>query len=174
MRAPYIKEAFGEVVDVATAILQAKDPNYPKLNYIYDTVLQIDQRLEQEGNGGGAGKYPLIALVQPFKERKGYIPGLAGEISPIILIAYWTNQNLTSPQRDEQVFKPFLYPAYEAFMLALSRSKYWSAPVSTIQHTKTDFPFYGGQSGRQDKSAFTEQLDIIQLEFTNLKTYLTC
>lgn len=175
MKSPYIKEAFGEIVKAASDRLQQAIPAYPAVNYIYDTVKFIDQRLVNMANDtmGGASKYPLVALIQPFIERRGGIQGLAGEISPTFLLAYWTEQNLTSPQRDEQIFIPYLYPLYEAFMLETDRSRHFlTAGVTNIQHEKTDFPFYGGQN--QDKSTFTDKLDIIQVKFTNLKTYLTC
>ncbi len=112
-------------------------------------------------------KYPLIALRMDFDE----VPGPLWDFTLNIAIVMLTDKNYSSQQRYERVFKPILYPLYEAFLRQLKDVGhfYWEGESLIIPpHTKTDRLFYGttGAEGN-DAYLFNDPLDAIEL--TNLK-----
>lgn len=82
---------------------------------------EIANRLSQKENDKvkKKKKYPLIAL------NTRHVPvqrGIVWDFNLNIIIGTQVDTNLTSEEREEQVFKPLLYPLFEAFKEAFSDS----------------------------------------------------
>lgn len=112
-------------------------------------------------------KYPLIILHQDVA-----IPtvGDVAQCNFNIIIVAQTLKFKNAEQRVEEVFKPVLYPLYDALIATIIASGefMWPGEQTRPPHTPIDRPYYGFQSGdRNIKNKMTDPLDAI--EILNLK-----
>lgn len=170
----YVTDIIGEVISAADAVL------FPLLgkhiNYTYGRSVQVLRKLqdltESVKVADRASKYPLIALIQDFPERRG--GEYYGTVTfPRIIIATLTNSNDDPPKRYDQTFKPILYPIYYEFIRQLSRHKeiVGSEDPNTIIHTKWDRP--GTQQAGGNFNDYLDAIDITDLQLTFKQNCLT-
>lgn len=112
-------------------------------------------------------KFPLIWLVMDFTERYG--PSINGYcVLPKIdlLIAMPTKPSLSTSERINQNFTPFLYPIYEELLRQIaSSSLFLEQSVKELAHEKIDRPYWGMQdvSGNGTANLFNDFIDAIQI-----------
>lgn len=109
-----------------------------------------------------AKKYPLIALIEPFRQQKG-IYGINTKARLRLLIATYTEKNLKADERLASNFKPVLFPIYDAFLAEIKRSESFSA--EEIKHTLINHFEIGRESlSGYDGSVFNDHIDAIEIQ----------
>lgn len=115
-------------------------------------------------------KYPLIWLVQDFKEKRGRKAGIYATTNLSIVIAHQTVDTYKATERDVNVFRPVLYPIYYALLEALAVSDFVNDGSSDLMmHDKEDKYFWGTQSiGGTIANQLNDYVDAIEISNLNL------
>jgi len=141
------------------------DPNLAeKPYYMYGHRLEINNRLVAKSKGDYKYQlYPLIALRMDFEEE---VTGGLWSYNLNLAILNRTEKHYNAEERYTNVFKPILYPLYEAFMnkLKIAGKFQWEGVQTLPPHTKIDRPYYGTSSEEQNvKNIFSDTLDAIEI-----------
>lgn len=174
------------IVDIFNEIVSEVRADYDTVNnlqpyYLHGHPLDISRVLSEKDDSDvyKFRKYPLIALLQDFREQHntGFdwqmnIPTLR------VLILDETDPNYDSAQRYENTFKPILYHLYFLLLEKMAdNTKLATHSIEEIDHDKTD-RLYWGREGIQGNQGliFNDNLDGIDLTFNNLRvmSYSTC
>ena len=91
-------------------------------------------------------KYPLIALVQDFNEKKGENILYDGLANLNFIICNITKQEYNSVDRYDNNFRTILYPLYDSFIAAIKSDLNFIVRKGVVKHTKTD-NLYLGKTG---------------------------
>lgn len=97
--------------------------------------------------------------------------GYYAEIDPILAIVSDTKGHYITSERIDNVFKPILYPIYEALLKAMAQSEAMSPDGGGrwFPHVKHDHYFYGSDENTESKKVFDNKLDAITLSFRDIK-----
>ena len=131
------------------------------LSFQYGTLKEIVENLNTLGKGGKV-KYPLVALIEPFRQR---ITDDGTRANLRLLIATMTSKTLKADERLEQNYKPILFPAYEALIDEIKRV----TASSTLEHTLINH-FEMGRESLQgyDKAILDDHVDAIEINDMNV------
>lgn len=173
----YIVDIFGDIVTKVQTVLlsklQAADPTLVGINYLYDAPKVMMNTLIQMTPTAGASKYPLVGLFLPVKERHGSQIGIDDIPLLRIIIGRYSNPTDKTPQRYANNFKPFLYPIYNEFIHQIDcDNRFLTQGAQMIQHDKTDWPYWGGDSPPEAANPFGDWLDIIEISNLQVKLNL--
>jgi hypothetical protein len=157
-------------------VIQAMKDDGIDVHYLHGHRLEISNRLDkmQKNPDKKYDKYPLIA----FNEQYGALPVRRGSVTDWTLniaILAETRKEYYSPDRDENVFKPTLWPLYEEFMKYLRESGlfFWSGRQEAPPHKPVPRKFFGITSNEGNvKYIFNDPLDaveLIELKLSQLK-----
>lgn len=151
------------VVDVIGSVVTEVKKTQPNVFYYHSRVPELSSALASMMKGNKV-VFPLIYLVENITETPNPDAKVA-DVSLTIYIATTSKQDINSNERHETVFKPKLYPIYEALMNALYKSKDISFSYKEWPpHRKTDIPFVSG-----DEMLANKCLDAIKIENLELK-----
>lgn len=173
----YVVDEVGTVVAAVNTLLlpmlQAYDPNIAGINYLYDAPKALQNTIVEMTQSGNGLKYPMVALVLPVRERHGAQVGI-DSLDPLrILIGRWSNPTDKTKTRYDNNFKPVLYPIYLELLHQFDVSrKFLTQGATMIQHVKTDWPYWGGDSPPEGANPFNDWLDIIEITDLQLKLNL--
>jgi hypothetical protein len=114
-------------------------------------------------------KYPCIMLLEDFRETSA--PGKIWdmEASLQILIVATSDINHSPDMRIEKVFKPVLYPVYDAFIFSVQNSTgIQSVPANNLKYQKIDrhrctSAFNEAAKSQGLASLFADHLDAIEI-----------
>jgi hypothetical protein len=141
------------------------------INFLHGHPLEVLASLEQMNQDSTTKdkKYPLIALFHDFKEKMNPRVGIYADVTLNIIIANFTESQLTAPERYDVNFYPVLYPIYAAFMKQLTRSGYFMSYPDGLQPDKWDRLFWGkdGLYGKEG-NIFNDFIDAIEIQNLNL------
>lgn len=84
---------------------------------------------------GQSLKFPAFLNFQQIYENLGKVPGQT-EIKYSLAIASLVDDDWTTEQRDENLFRYLLQPIYNEFMRQLGISRLFAIPPSGIKHTR--------------------------------------
>lgn len=131
------------------------------LSFQYGTLREIVENLNTLGKGGKV-KYPIVALIEPFRQR---ITDDGTRANLRLLIATMTSKTLKADERLEQNYKPILFPAYEALIDEIKRV----TASSTLEHTLINH-FEMGRESLQgyDKAILDDHVDAIEINDMNV------
>jgi hypothetical protein len=166
MTTRYVVDLIGAVVDLVEVEL------VKTIHYIYGHPLEITESLQQMTATPSVSvtKFPMIALLTDFPERKG-IEGVYSDVTLNLIIATLTDRHYKAHQRYVTSFKPTLYPIYNEFITQLYKCSYFElvAP-ERVDHTKYD-RLYLGRMGLYGKNGnlFNDYIDAIEIENLKLK-----
>lgn len=185
----YIVDIIGECVAEATqnvlSIIQANESQVlgrtgiQVINYQKGHKLELIETLVQMSKSStyDALKYPCVYLVQDFAETRNPRTGIYADVRLNVIIMHHTDSTHKVDDRYDKVFKPVLYPLYDAFMNALAKhGMIMQYNKDSIPHTKIDRLYWGKQSaGGNDRLSLTDYLDAIELQNLQLSIYFkTC
>lgn len=144
--------------------LNTRAENYPLMPfYMYGSRLEIAGELLAMENDKirKYQKYPLIALRLPAKaEQHG---GMVHWTLNLAILAF-TDQNYTTEQRMENVFKPVLFPLYNEFIKNLRKVSLFTFVGSEPNHFPIVRPYWGTEYSEGNKAhLFNDPLDAIEL-----------
>lgn len=154
-----ITRLFGEVVaatetailaelqETAAAMTPAQE--ITGIEYNYGHMLELATTLQQINNSPKVttkklANNPMVWLLEDFTITKG-ATNYYGSGSFRILICKVTDAALTSSEREDYNYIPFLNPIYDELMNQLAASPYFVSN-DIINHTVTDRKFLGRQS----------------------------
>jgi hypothetical protein len=170
------------VTDILSQIVQKTALIYGKpvhffFGHIFDISAELMERSKTVTYRGL--KYPSIMLLQDFSEK--YQQGKAWdcEADLQILIVAASDNKFSPENRKENVFRPVLYPIYEAFIKALKRTPaVLSSPETNILNTKTDRPAMSLALNAETRkegipALFADHLDGIEVRLS-LKLFENC
>lgn len=109
---------------------------------------------------------PLVYLVENIEETPNP-EDLTVSASLTIFIATTTKSTIRSEERHNTVFKPILYPIYEALIDAIIKNKdiRFEYGKEFPSHKKTDIPFADGDSLIANKSFDAIKIENLELKF---------
>jgi hypothetical protein len=171
-----IVDIIKDVVDATNTViinqLKAIDNTIVKLNYEFGPPLQIYEILAAMSGGGQAMKYPLIALYQPFRQKKGGATGIDSKAPLRIIFARWSNATDLPADRYDNNFRPILIPLYAEFMYQLSINKAIATTTwEKIPHDYQEWPYWDNDG----KNPLVDCVDIIELSNLELNfRYKNC
>lgn len=148
------------------AILAEGQPDTETPYYDYGTWKTLTNKLlkKDQDREFMYKKYPLIALnvVAPYE----CVNNMYTFTLNIAILAF-TDKNYTEQDRQENVFKPVLYPLYEAFLKQLRGQGFTFGKGNMLrpEHKGIDRYFWGSDSDKGNR--FNDPLDAIEL--TELK-----
>ena len=181
----YIVDVFRDIVAATAAAkqkvsgktlledLQAVDPLITGLHYDYGHYTDIRTKLVGKGKTDKTGKYPLICLFEDFKIRHGK-EGLTGIAELKLIILFSSKADIDRQTRENNVFRPILYPIYFEFLKQLKVSGHFMIyDVTKIQHDQINRPHWGNPAlYKNDAYLFTDVLDGIEIANLQLETFL--
>ena len=156
--------------------LQLLEPSITGIHYEFGHPIEIIETLTQKsGTDYAYAKYPLIALFLDATFRRGQEVGLMGEFDLHMAIIKGTDKTYKAKQRDDNNFKPFLYPIYAEFLNQLMFEPTLQMPtdVARIEHSATN-RYYWGRSGLygNEGNIFNDHVDCIEIENLKIKVNL--
>jgi len=173
MISPYVVDAVKSVVDKVRTRYDLV--NTPKLTpyflhgHISDVIAQLSEKTKSSTYK--YQKYPLIILVQDFKEtvKNDYLV----EVDVTIIIVAESRPDFTASERMTATFKPVLYPLYSLLIEEFEKSKDFHQ--YEFDHDKTDRMYWGktGIYGNTGNIA-NDFLDAIEIENLKLTLKKTC
>lgn len=125
-------------------------------------------------------KYPSIMLLHDFPEIREAAQPWDVEANLQILIVAVSDNTFDAATRLEKVYKPTLYPIYQAFVQALKKCPdILSIPVTNILHEKIDRlsmsnAFNEAALSQGIQPLFADHLDGIEIRNLNLKLIKNC
>jgi hypothetical protein len=128
--------------------------------------MEIVKVLQEKLQGDNKDKrFPLVALLQDTKIQRSKDTSFYGETNIQLIICTVTKPEYRSEQRRENVFKPILYPIYEALLNEIESCEYFNFDLNGVEHTQTDRYYWGreglyGNTGNQ----FNDYIDAIEIE----------
>lgn len=181
----YIVDIIGQVVqkvqaEVLTAIQQNEtsalgQTGINQINYQYGHFRELIQTLAQWDTDPSlrTQKYPMIYLLQDFKESRGRGAGIYADVSLNVIVCHQTDQTYKVTDRMTKVFKPVLYPIYYSLIKQLTKNNLtFAASPDLVPHDKWDRSFWGtGQisTGGTDKMMLNDFVDAIDIQNLQLK-----
>ena len=167
----YIVDMFDEIVSRTRASYDLVNGLQPY--YDYGHILDILVKLTiKDGNDiEKFQKYPLICLITDIEQNYGTDQGFLYEFAPRVLILQQTDQNYTSQERTENIFKNTLYPIYNQFMQDVaSYEHFYFSPTNYVRHSKTDRYSWGASGIFGNLGViFNDYLDGIEIIFNSIK-----
>ena len=182
----YIVDIIGTVVQtVQTEVLATIQQNETNalgqtnirtINYQYGHFRELIQTLAQWDADLSlrTQKYPLVYLVQDFREGRGRAAGVYADVSLNIIICHQTEGDYKVAERMPNVFKPVLYPIYYSLIKQLTKHNLtFAASPDLVSHDKYDRAFWGTSKlvggGATDRSMLNDFVDAIELQNLQLK-----
>lgn len=159
----YIVDVMSNAADNTNTEIRKDESSYLFVNnkniqFIYGDRDEINKRLQLLSSG----KYPLIALVMPFKEEVG------GEYLNVVIdsliFATVTGQSELFSTRYANYFKPVLYPIYYEFFNQLSHFTVEGDPNS-IKREKMDIPRIEPSTSEGFTNDFVDAIVVSNLNF---------
>lgn len=158
-----------EVAAIGSTKIQTINYQYGHFRELIQTLAQWDTDLSLRSQ-----KYPLVYLVQDFKEGRGRAAGVYAEVSLNVIICHQTEGDYKVSERMPNVFKPVLYPIYYSLMKQLTKNNLtFAASPDLVPHDKYDRAFWGTSklvgAGGTDRSVLNDYVDAIELQNLQLK-----
>lgn len=170
-----IQEIFRRVVAKAQgyvlAELQDANPNIELIHYHYSTMHEMETKLQNmlEGSNTPSQRFPLVWLNEspPIPQVRNS-NGRFADVTLQVWIMFRTEQNYTSPERQELVFDPIIAPIYENLIKAIhNMPEFGRPPVRDIQNTFLDHKFLGTNANAANVfSTFVDAREIRDLQLT--------
>lgn len=169
----YIGECVAKVNTLLLATMQAYQPAIVGINYQFGFYKEVVATLTQMTQAANGSKYPLVWLVLPVKEKHGTEIGI-NETDPIrIIIAHWSNPTDKAATRLAGNFKRLLIPIYVELLHQIDVSRrFLSKSADLIPHTKTNYPYWGGDNPTEASNPFNDVVDIVDIQGLELKINL--
>lgn len=158
----YIPDLVASVVEAVNAAIY-KSEGF-EVYYDFGNHFDIVKNLtEKDGSPITPGKYPLVWLVTPFKEKHDR-PDMYASADLRFIIANDTEQEYYMHERRDKVFLPILYPVMQELINQLTKSRQFQ--VNPLVYEKEDL-----QLARVDQSGkhlFNDAADVIDITFSKV------
>jgi hypothetical protein len=180
------KEVFSSIEGDIIPVLQANEEaatslpsNIQTLNYQFGHIGEIIQTLTGYNMTAGNmfGKFPLCWLLEDITYRSR--PGAYTEADVTLIFAYATRPEITSAEREEQVFIPILRPLVNATLKAIGVSRFFEvAHMESLNVDYTERKYWGTQQVSEGKNntgnKLNEYVDAIEVKISGLSLNENC
>ena len=158
-----------ETAALGSTLMQTIDFQYGHKRELIETMMQWDKDPTLRYQ-----KYPLVYLVQDFKEARGADVGIYATLGLNIIIAHHTVQTYKITDRYTNVFKPVLYPIYYSLLNQLAIYPGINEGVQEmLVHDKWDRSYWGrAAAAGTDKVTLNDFVDAIEINNLVLKINL--
>lgn len=158
-----------ETAVLGSTLMQGINFQYGHKRELIETMMQWDKDPELRYQ-----KYPLVYLVQDFKETRGHDAGVYAQVGLNIIIAHQTTQSFKITDRYLNVFKPVLYPIYYSLLNEMAVfSGILEGTEEMLEHDKWDRSYWGRAAiGGNDKISLNDFVDAIEINNLSLKINL--
>lgn len=170
------KDITGKISDKLIDGLKTVDPLITGVHFDYGHYTDIQERLIAKGKTNKSERYPMIWLIEDYRTRH-LQEGLTGISDLKIMILHLSKNTVTREWREENVFKPILYPIYYEFLKQIKlNGNFLVYDETKIQHDEIKRPHWGDPKLYKNESyLFTDVLDGIEITNMQLKIFLeTC
>ena len=171
----YIVDIIGSIVaktsESVLPLLQqlSIQPTITGVHYLYGHHNEIKRRLIEKSNSNATKytRYPLIALFQDFTEKHDGSGVVTANLQ--LIIGYHSTATKYMEDRYVHIFKPILYPIYEALLTNIANDvRIGGMSKNNIEHEKIDRPHWGDPATYGNTGyIFSDVLDAIEVR--NLK-----
>lgn len=174
----YFTDIFANVVEKTNELIQA-DSSLTELSgvdviYEYGTLIELQTRIKIKDDRASQ-KYPLIWLVwerpNNQKQFRGSLSSLSYNVSPLVFIIAKTNEDYTSSERNENIFKPLLMPIYEKLLIAITRNRNINIGTN-IDHDEYEHYFWGMDD--DGRTILSDINDAIELKLIDINIIDKC
>lgn len=173
----YIVDIMRDVVSAVSVNLltqlQIAEPLTKAVHYDYGHYTDIRERLVAKGKSAPDEKYPRVILFEDHRIKHGQ-EGLTGIADMKLIIVHPSKNTVTRQWREDNVFRPILYPIYFEFLKQLKASgKFQIYDVTKIQHDQINRPHWGDPGLYKNEGyLLNDILDGIEIANLQLITYL--
>lgn len=137
-----IRDAVARTSTRLLARLQAIDATITRIGFEYGHINDIRERLAT-ADKSGINISPLVALIEDYRLRKGTL-GMTGVTDLKLIILHRSKADITRQQREDNVFRPVLYPIYNEVLNQLLKSGvFMETDVSQLRHDQINRPHWG-------------------------------
>jgi hypothetical protein len=161
-----------ETAAIGNTSIQTINYQYGHKAELVETLAQMDKQ-----DPYAFQKYPLVFLVQDFRESVGGTPGIYGTANLNLIFMHQSRLDYKTTDRYTNVFKPVLYPILISFMKYLSKHKAVHVQnVQSLVYDKYDRPLVGVPNATSgNKLSVNDYVDAIEISNLNLLlNYQTC
>lgn len=148
--------------------LQAVESNITELNYQYGPLRELQQTLVQmkEGVTTPAKMWPLVWLIEDVTLDRSNARRYLGNTILRVVVAYPTNANWKSPEREAQTFAPILRPIYYRLLEAIEYSYHFHRQDRlSIPHRMTERKYWSADNEAANQlTTYVDAIDIEQLQ----------
>lgn len=174
----YFPDLFGDVVVKTNTLIQADSSLSALVGvdviYEYGTLIELQKRIKIKNNRASQ-KYPLVWLVwerpDNLKQFRGNYTNNSYKVSPLVFIIARTDENYSSVDRDNEIFKPTLLPIYEKILLAIRSHKNFNVG-NFIQHDEYEHYFWGMDD--DGKTILSDINDAVELKLIDMNIVSRC
>lgn len=162
-----VERQITEIIESVVSNIDVSDiSGVDAVHFDFGNFIELANKLSKKNRHNQ--KYPLFALILDVKESELDEPVYKSYDFKMI-IAYNTENDYTSQQRRDNVFKPILQPLYRKFIneILLNRDHYFVIENKFIDHDKYDRYYLGTENINQNQ--FNDFVDAIELDIRNLK-----
>lgn len=162
-----IKSYFEEIVGIISDNLSTDtdfSEDIPQVSFKHGTWADICNELMNDNVDPNKKsiKYPLICLI--YKTDEKYLDRRHNSFEVDLLICTNSDRNLTNDRRYEDKYDTILMPIYAELKAVLSNYKKFIGYNQRFEHTKTDLPKAGSESGDQKGTNLADIIDGIYLK----------
>lgn len=163
---PYLPDLLKDVVSKVSNVFSALPEDDFTVGFNHGNYAQFWKDVDKEEMKNN----PVVWLIMPFVEKVGNL-AYAYEASGIeIAIFMRTDPAFTQQERDDQVFKPILFPVYDELLKQLSKRKEFGMPnIKDLTHKRIVHPYWGlgepgGPSAPNTHKKFVDSIRIVELK----------
>ena len=151
------------------ASLQAIDPLFTGVHYLYGHYTDVKERLIEYGKTDKQDKYPLVVFFEDYRVKVEK-PGIFGIADAKLIIVTPTQAPITRAQREAN-FTQILIPIYDELFRQMKRSGFFMQ-YGPFPHNRIDRPHWGDPAIYGNKGyLFNDILDGIEITDLQLQTY---
>lgn len=176
MSAVFLVDVIRDIVAATSTVLlsqlQETDPLITGVHFKYGHINDIRERITTDMKNG-INFCPFVCLIEDYRIIKKD-EGLTGVADLKLLILYYSKPDITRQQREDNVFRPILYPIYNELLRQFKLSgKFQIYDVTKIQHEHINRPHWGdpGLYGNKEYP-LTGVFDGIEISNLQLTTFL--
>jgi len=177
MSAPFWVDIIEEIVtsvrtDDDKPVAMASDAPYYEYGHPKDLIRKLSQKDKHETLK--YKKWPLIALLQDFKETIGENQFVQSAADLNIVIITNTLQDYYADDRYDNTFRTVLYPLYDLLIKHINQSGWFlNVDIGLVPHDKYDRLFWGraGLYGNEG-NIFGDAVDAIEIQNLHLELRL--
>ena len=163
-----MEEIVGRVSDTLTPQLQKVDSMVNGVHFDYGYAQEIIQAIQNRSLSRSKrfSNYPLVGLIQPFRESESQVIGFDKEVNLDLFIVTGSKADIRTKERYKSKLKPVLYPIYKELVrqVGMDARIVGGGYSGTVRYVKEDHPYYP-TANQNTLNDFLDAIIIRELRF---------